>query len=1083
MPTTTDETHDAAERFAGQQTDTRNNQSDDNQAYDTATDGFNDVIAAVEQQLQAQRMPTATYRVQLNNRCSFAEIEAIVPYLYALGISDLYASPFLEARPGSPHGYDIVNHSAINSEIGSIEDLRSLRSALREHDMGLLADVVPNHMSATPGLNLWWQDVLENGPSSQFATHFDIDWMPLKPDLADKVLLPVLGDQFGKVLEDGQLSIHYAEGAFRLEYFDKQFPLAPQSYAIVLSQRLDEFQKTLTPEHEGLSELLSILTAIRNLPSQTESDHGRILERRREKEVIKRRLHDLVQSSPEIRAFVDENIRRVNGVPGNISSFDLLDELLQRQAYRLAYWRVASDEINYRRFFDINDLAAICTEHPQVFADSHRLLLGLLDEGTITGLRIDHPDGLYDPLGYLQQLQEHQFLRFSLESQMRLKATTASEADAATATAAESAWQSRKDRLRELWRSATRINGSPLARPLYVVVEKILAHGESLPIDWPVQGTVGYEYLNALNGLFVDVRGERPLSTLYSRFTGDTLDFEELACQCKNLIVRMSMASELTVLGHQLDRISERNRRTRDFTLASLTRALREVIAGFKVYRTYLTPGHLLERDRILIEQAITWAKRRNPAMDASIFDFVGDVLLLRSHLHSDDNERQAIERFVGKFQQLTGPVMAKAVEDTAFYRFNRLVSLNEVGGEPARFGTSIDEFHRLNQSRLPRQSHGLNATSTHDTKRSEDVRARISVLSEIPKVWREHVQRWSRWNRKLKTEIDGKEAPSRNAEYLLYQTLVGTWPGSLDRQSDRATYIGRMQEYMVKVVREAKQDTSWVSPNDRYEQALSDFVSGILSADRKLPFDSDLAGFSRTVAEHGRWNSLSQLILKNCSPGVPDFYQGTELWNLTLVDPDNRHPIDFAATREILDQLLDDMSAALGLADRNQAVETWLNPLADTDPAIAPRVSGLLDRLLRQRENGRIKLFMTLLTLRVRRRSPQLLTGGVYEPLEVTGPFADQLVAFARREGEQQIVVIAPRLTVTVTGLGGPPPIGDSWQETAVLFPNAKTSDRLHNIFTRSSTPFTAASASGHFSISVSDLLREFPVAVLIST
>lgn len=1036
---------------------------------------INDLIAAVEERMRTQRLPLATYRAQFNNRCSFAEIESAVPYLYTLGISDLYASPFLKARPGSPHGYDIVDHSAVNPEIGTLDDLRSLRSALREHDMGLLADVVPNHMSATPHLNDWWNDVLENGPSSQFATHFDIDWMPLKPDLANKVLLPVLGDQFGKVLEDGQLKVQYSDGAFWLHYYDRRFPLAPRSCAAILTQRLDEKVTELGAEHESLSELLSILTAIRNLPLRTETAAERIIERRREKEVVKRRLQDLTTRSPEIADFVQANVTLINGIPGNPESFDTLDALLQDQAYRLAYWRAAADEINYRRFFDINELAAICTEHPQVFADSHQLLLNLLDEGTITGLRIDHPDGLYDPLAYLLQLQEHQFLRFCRESAGPPDPASDSPPDE------NSSWTAVENQLRELWHSATLLTGSPLARPLYVVVEKILALHEPLPEDWPVHGTVGYEFLNALNGLFVDPRSERTLSALYARITGQSLDFQELASRCKHLIVRMSMASELSVLGHQLDRISERNRLTRDFTLNSLTRALEEVITGFRVYRTYLQPGRVNERDRRLIEQAILWAKRRNPAMDASIFDFVSDVLLLRSHIHAGESERLSVEQIVGKFQQLTGPIMAKAVEDTAFYRFNRLVSLNEVGGEPAHWGTSPDEFHLLNQARLPRQSHGLNATSTHDTKRSEDVRARISVLSEIPKVWREHVQRWFRWHRKLKTIIDGSEAPSRNAEYLLYQTLIGTWPDTIPEGDDLATYVTRLQQYMLKVVREAKQDTSWVSPNEPYEAALMNFVAAIFEDRRRQSFVLSVHDLASKVAENGRWNSLSQLVLKVASPGVPDFYQGTELWNLRLVDPDNRAPVDLPAIRAILDQLLDSMGAALNVSDRGRAVDAWIDVNSPPDESTALTVSRLLEQLLTQRPDGRIKLLTTLLTLRARRRCPELWTSGDYEPLKVTGPQAAHVIAFARRHREQQMIVIVPRLTVAITGLGGPPPLGEFWVNTSVSLPESFSTTGLRDLFSRRQVRPTEHGSEQN-AVLVADVLRDFPVAILFS-
>lgn len=1032
------------------------------------------ILAAVDAHLRTARLPTATYRVQFNQHCRFREIEAAVPYLYTLGISDLYASPFLQARPGSPHGYDVVNHAAINPEIGTLDDLRSLRSALREHGMGLIGDVVPNHMSASPEINVWWQDVLENGPSSTHASYFDIDWMPLKSDLADKVLLPLLGDQFGKVLESGQLKVCYREGTFWLEYYQHRLPIAPRAYSIILSQNLEKLRQRLGDGHAEMLEILSILTAIRNLPPRTETDAERLAERRREKEVIKRRLHELASRSAEMKAFITECVTTINGVPSDPRSFDTLDSLLQEQAYRLAYWRVAADEINYRRFFDINELAAICTEHRDVFDDSHRLLFQLLDEGTLTGLRIDHPDGLYDPRGYFVQLQEQHFLRICREVHRRM----ASPADPVSGD--DPLWLPIEQRLQALWRTATEIPGSPLARPLYVLVEKILAHGEPLPEDWPVHGTVGYEFLNAVNGLFVDARSERLLSTLYTKFTGESLDFDALAYECKRLIVRISMASELNVLGHRLDRISERNRWTRDFTLNSLTRALQEVIAGFRVYRSYVQPGRVLDRDQRCVEGAVNRAKRRNPAMDVSIFDFVRDVLLLRFHTHSDLDEQSAVERFAGKFQQLTGPIMAKAIEDTAFYRFNRLVSLNEVGGEPDCFGASVAEFHQLNHDRQVRTPYAMNASSTHDTKRSEDVRARINVLSEIPKEWRTHVQLWSRWNRSLKQQVDGIETPTRNTEYLLYQTLIGTWPGSIPTGPERERYIERIQTYMLKVVREAKVNASWVNPNEPYEAATSQFVARLFEQSRKRPFLDDLQQLASQVAEHGIWNSLSQLLLKMASPGVPDFYQGTELWSLTLVDPDNRHPVDLEKRRDVLDGLLAEMARVLQCDHMRHAVEAWLSPPVENSPEASQRVSTFLQELLSTRHDGRIKLLTTLLTLRMRRQQPDLFIDGTYEPLEVRGAHAEHLVAFARSCHDRVLVVLAPRLTVRVSGLGGPPPLGDLWQNTTVVLPPSIQRAHYHSVFPRQSISSRQKPESQEYELFVAEVLNDFSIALL---
>ncbi len=1015
------------------------------------------------------RLPWSTYRVQFNSGCQFREIERVVPYLAKLGISDLYASPFLQARPGSVHGYDIVDHSRINQEIGTRDELQALSASLKAHELGLIADVVPNHMCASPILNAWWQDVLENGPSSVYASYFDIDWMPLKPDLAHKVLLPVLGDQYGKVLEDGHLIVRYGEGAFWLEYFEHRFPLSPRSYALILSPGVEALEETLGEESPDLLELLSILTAIRNLPERTETEPERLVERRREKEVIKRRLNDLASRSPDIARHLENNLQLVNGQTTETDRFELLDELLDAQAYRLSYWRTATDEINYRRFFDINELAAICTEHPEVFAETHALILELLDENTITGLRIDHPDGLYDPHGYLYHLQE-QFYRQRCRQVIVGKRNLWSQAADVTEEQLET-------RLMELWHAAARIPGSPLSRPLYLVAEKILANGEELPHDWPVHGTVGYEFLNAVNGLFVDPAAEKAITSTFARFTGEAQNFDQLAYACKRLIVRMSMASEINVLGHKLDRISERNRWTRDFTLASQTRALQEVVAGFAIYRTYVRPDQVQERDRQYIKQAVALAKRRNPAMNDSVFDFVRDVLLLRFQDNADDEERAAVEQFVGKFQQVTGPIMAKAVEDTAFYRFNRLIALNEVGGEPSHFGTSLADFHRFNLARLPWQSHAMNASSTHDTKRSEDVRARISVLTEVPKEWREHLQKWAKAHRRLKTFVDGSDAPDSNAEYLLYQTLIGIWPDEIPTGDARRIFVDRVQQYMLKVVREAKTHTSWISPDEPYETALRKFVEDLFYDERRQPFLEELHQFATQVAEHGRWNSLSQLVLKLTSPGVADFYQGTETWNLTLVDPDNRQPVDYARLESLLDQLTTRMTENLEAGTTaDNALTHWLQAAFGQQPALS-KPDDFLQDLIATRQDGRIKLYLTLLGLQARRYAGQLFTSGEYIPLEVTGTAAESVIAFARQHGQQRAIVIVPRLTVRLVGLAGPAPLGQVWNDTAVTLPEGWQATDFRNLFT-----LETGTDSEPARISVATALGQLPVAVFLT-
>lgn len=1037
-----------------------------------ASDGQSDVAARAEQLLAeaisrgtGQRLPAASYRLQLHGGFKLPAAIDIVPYLAALGVSDIYTSPLLQAMPGSVHGYDVVDHSTINGEIGNEEELRSLADALNARQMGLLMDVVPNHMSADSAQNAWWRDVLENGPSSRFANYFDIDWMPLKPDLAHKVLLPILEDQFGKVLEEGLLAVAYQQGAFWLKYHQQQLPLAPPSWLAILDWRSDALQAALAADDPHLLEYLSILTAIRNLPPYTETDPERLEERHREKETSKRRLQALTEQSPVVAQFIAENVQAINGSSGDPRSYDRLDQLIDQQAYRLAYWRTATDEINYRRFFDINELAAIAMERPEVFAATHAKVFSWIDEGIVGGLRIDHPDGLYDPPEYLRQLQEHRFAQICRRMEL-----------ASTIDTPE------VERAIEMWRAATAEPAAPLGRPLYVVVEKILGHGEQLPEDWPVYGTVGYEFLNALGGLFVDPAGEKPLSALFTRFTGESLDFRELESTCKRLIARMSMASELHVLGYQLDRMSERNRRTRDFTLTNLIEAVQEVVSCFSVYRTYVHDESPSAHDRQYIESAVARAKRRNPAMDASVFDFLRDVLLLRHSDHADAEELRMQRNFVGKFQQLTGPIMAKSVEDTAFYRFNRLVSLNEVGGEPSRFGNDAAAFHRLNAQRLPRLSHGLSATTTHDTKRSEDVRARISVLSEVPREWREHVTRWSRWHRRFKASVEGNDAPSRNDEYLLYQSLVGVWPGAISAPGDEhARFSERLQQYALKVARESKAHTSWINQHQDYEQALLRFVENILTPGTRRPFLEDLDRFARRVAEHGYWNSLSQTLLKVASPGVPDFFQGTESWTLTLVDPDNRRPVDFGERTQHLEELRQQVAGCVSTPGPDP-IEAWLDRClasSSVDGSERSINSGsLADDLLSRRADGTIKLFCTQFALRLRRRLPELFTIGSYEPLSASGDHAENLVALARTHADQAVIAVAPRLTVGLTGFGGLPPIGEVWGTTMLTLPDELARRDWCDIFT--GRPHQSGTQGS--GIALAGLFAQLPFALLVA-
>src|SRR4051812_28547824 len=807
---------------------------------------------------QHPRIPTSTYRLQFNRQFTFNDAREIVPYLDALGISDCYASPYFQARAESLHGYDITDHNKLNAAIGSRADYDAWISDLHAHGMGQIVDFVPNHMGVGEPLNHWWMDVLENGPSSSYAPFFDIDWKPLKADLEDKVLLPILGDQYGRVLERGELQVRFEAGAFYLRYYEHEFPIAPGTYRHILEIALEKLAPFKDEDFYG--EFQSIITALEYLPRRTETDPERIAERAREKEIIKRRLERRCEEAVQVQAAISQALEQINGKPGEPRSFDALDGLLNDQAYRLAFWRVAAEEINYRRFFDVNDLAGLRMELPEVFDATHRLLLGLIREGAVTGVRIDHPDGLYLPKEYFEKLQ----------------------------------------------RRAAEALGIPLpadGRAIYLAVEKILSGNEALRTDWPVHGTTGYEFGKLVANVLVDASAEQAITKAFHRFIGHSMPFGHLVYAKKRLVMRLSLANDVNVLGDMLDRLSEKNRWFRDFTLEALARAVRETIACFPVYRTYVTPGQpVSEEDRVIIERAVATAKRRNPALEESVFNFLRDVLLLRFPENLDEEARAAHEHFVLKFQQSTGPIMAKGLEDTAFYIYNRLTALNEVGGEPQHFGISVEDFHARNAERRRDWPATLLATSTHDTKRSEDVRARILAISEVPQLWRSSIQRWRAINRRWKRKVEESSAPDPNEEYLFYQTLLGSWPLGATEASPE--YIERIQAYMAKALKEAKMNTSWIQPNEQWDSAMSDFVARVLEASPKNKFLPSFLPVAEEIARLGAINSLSQLALKLTVPGVPDMYQGTELWNFSLVDPDNRRPVDYQQRRDMLASL-----------------------------------------------------------------------------------------------------------------------------------------------------------------------------------
>lgn len=937
------------------------------------------------------RIPTSTYRFQFNRQWTFAQARATVAYLHELGVSDCYASPYFQARAESLHGYDITDHNKLNAAIGSREEYDAFVAELHAHGMGQVLDFVPNHMGVGEPLNRWWIDVLENGPSSAYAPYFDIDWKPLKSDLEDKVLLPILGDQYGRVLERGELQLRFEAGAFYLDYYEHEFPIAPGTYRFILQVALEKLEPY--KEEDFYSEFQSILTALEYLPRRTETDPGRIAERAREKEIIKRRIERRCEEAPPVLAAINLAVAQMNGKPGDARSFDALNELLNAQSYRLAFWRVAAEEINYRRFFDINDLAAIRMELPEVFEATHRLLLELVGNGAVTGLRIDHPDGLYLPREYFEHLQ----------------------ASCATAL------------------------GMPLPadhRGFYLVVEKILSGSETLPDNWPVHGTTGYDFTNEAVGLLVDSSAEQAITETFRKFIGHSMHFGHMVYAKKRLVMRLSLANDVNVLASLLDRLSEKNRWFRDFTLEALTRAVREVIACFPVYRTYLAPGEPVSNaDREVIERAVAAAKRRNPAIEESVFHFLRDVLLFRFPENLDDAGRAEHTHFVLKFQQCTGPIMAKGLEDTAFYIYNRLAALNEVGGEPQRFGLSVSAFHRTNEERQRHWPHTMLTTSTHDTKRSEDVRARMAAISEVPQLWRRSLARWRTLHRRWKQTIDETEAPDPNEEYLLYQTLLGTWLGGAPESgSAHADYVARITAYMAKALKEAKVNTSWIQPNEKWDNATREFIERMLDPSPRNRFWESFLPVAEQVAQLGAINSLAQTLLKLTAPGVPDLYQGTELWDYSLVDPDNRRQVDYGLRRELLATLAD--------AQPGELLENW--------------------------RDGRIKLFLTQRVLTFRREHADLFARGSYAALSVTGELAECCVAFMRELNGERIVVLAPRLSSRV----GFPPVGERWKETLVEFPASFRLEETRDIFTG------AKAASPR----VADLFATLPFALLHS-
>ncbi|MHB8173050.1 MAG: malto-oligosyltrehalose synthase [Nitrospirota bacterium] len=997
-------------------------------------------VAAPAEMIKGLRpeIPRATYRLQFNAGFRFVQAAEIIPYLSELGVSHCYSSPCFRTRKGSLHGYDIIDHNSLNPEIGSWEEYGHFVGELKNHGMGQILDLVPNHMAVMGDDNLWWLDVLENGQASVYAGFFDIDWQPVNAVLRGKIHIPVLEDHYGNVLEKGELKLVFnaESGEFSVYYYNNRFPIDPMQYPAVLGYRINLLEGVLGPDNPLILEFQSLITSFGHLPSQREKNPARLMERNRDKEIYKKQLAGIYSSSREIASFMDGNVREYQGETSRPESFGLLHELLERQAYRLAYWRVASDEINYRRFFDINEMAGLRAENPQVFERTHELVLRLISEGKVQGLRVDHPDGLLNPLEYFQRLQA----RIA-----EVKAVAAGGPEMAKALLEETG-----------------------GKPFYVVAEKILAGHERLPGDWPVHGTTGYDFTRLVDGIFVDQDAEKKLGRVYARFIGYSIDWDMLVYDRKKLIMRVALASELNVLANMLSQISDSDIHTRDFTLNNLRDAIKETVACFPVYRTYVGGGETTPEDKRDVDWAINLARKRTKTADVSVFGFIQEVMLSERAGERTEYFLESAVQFVMKLQQFTSPVTAKGLEDTAFYIYNRLISLNEVGGDPSRFGVSVQAFHHANIERGKRFPHSMLSTSTHDSKRSADVRMRLMALSEFPREWRDRVARWSRLNENGKKKVDGRPAPARNDEYMFYQTLLGAWPagGPASDEREMGDFEERICAYMVKAAREAKVHMSWINPNPQYEQALVDFVRYALNRQSKNIFLEDFMPFQKKISRLGMYNSLSQLLLKLTSPGVPDIYQGDEIWDYNLVDPDNRRPVDYGRRREMLD----------GLKKLSAEPEFISDILSDM-------------------EDGRVKMYVIWRVLSLRRERDWLFKEGDYQKLNAEGPRSAHVCAFARvgrpaPDGQSEaglpawVIVIAPRLFGALTEMQDPqpvyrPPVGSAvWAGTAVEAP-PEAVKAYRNIFTGKTAEVFIR--DGKPWIALEDALRDFPVAVLI--
>ncbi len=919
------------------------------------------------------RIPTSTYRIQFNQKFTLIDAQKVVPYLAELGISDIYASPIFKARAASTHGYDIVDSNQINPELGGIEALRALNLKVKEQNMGWVQDIVPNHM-AFDSQNQMLIDLLENGRDSQYFRFFDIQWDHPYQGIKGRVLAPFLGRFYGDCLERGEIQLNYDPDGFSVNYYSLRLPLKIESYSNILSYNLNQLRQELSREHPDFVKFLGVLYSIKYLPSGEEGN-----ERYDQIAFIKNMLWELWSRSPVIKEFITNNLKVFNGDVNYPESFQLLDSLLTDQFFRLSFWKVGNEEINYRRFFTVNDLICVCVERKEVFEHNHRLIIDLIREGIFTGLRIDHIDGLYDPKKYLERLRG--FLG-----------------------------------------------------DIYIVVEKILDFEETLPINWPTQGTTGYDFLAYLNNLFCPQSSREIFTDLYDRFVGQKINYDKIVDEKKRLIISKHLAGDIDNLGHLLKQISQRYRYANDFTIYGLKGSLIEIMVAMPVYRTYINDEGLSSHDRQYVEIAIKRAKAQMPIFSNEL-DFIARFLFLDFDQDLGEEEKEQWLYFTRRLQQYTGPLMAKGVEDTAMYVYNRLISLNEVGASPSQFGISIEQFHQFNQNKALTTPHSFLTTSTHDTKRGEDTRARINVLAEIPQEWEEAITLWQQWNCKFKRSVQGTLAPTPNDEYLLYQTLIGAMPfGNLEGFSQR------VEEYVVKAIREAKVHTGWLQPDHNYESACTEFVREILTDRLDHPFLKHFREFQKKIAFYGVFNSLSQVVLKLTGIGVPDIYQGSELWNFSLVDPDNRRPIDFDHCFKLLLQI-----------KQEQDISSYLS----------------------HPEDGKIKLFITWKCLHIRKKYSELFQRGRYFPVYPIGSLQQHIISYYIQLEDQILLVVVPRFLTKIVKEGELPIGGKVWQENRLPVPPNTNSVWLDLI--------SDQEIYGEETLWIRDIFQVLPVSVLL--